>query len=69
VSSNAKVRSKSRAGRGDIKLWTTPASGPRRAFARKNWKIQTKSPMCQKRSKSFSSMMFSGRGAMRARIG
>jgi hypothetical protein len=27
---------------------------PRRAFARKKSKIQTKSPMCQKRSKSFS---------------
>jgi hypothetical protein len=28
--------------------------GPHRASARKKWKIQTKSPMCKKRSKSFS---------------
>jgi transposase len=41
-------------GGGGLNLWSFGRRLPRRAFVRKKWKIQTKSPMCQKRSKSFS---------------
>jgi hypothetical protein len=56
-------------GEGGLHLWVDQGRRPRRGFAREISKLNTKSPMHQKRSKFFSRPRLSARAPMHIRMG